>query len=138
MGMASNGGSHDLLLTARKYFAHALELKPEGCLRALYGILLVCAAMGGSTKGKGTKETRSIVTAIWDWAPVASWDNGAHWPSWQTAQDGASGWNHKVRPQLYAAERSLQRLNDHIVRVFLGAFAGYTNFMAGRVNGRSV
>ena len=30
-----------------------------------------------------------------------------------------------MRPQLYAAERSLQRLNDHIVRVFLGAFAGY-------------
>lgn len=55
MGMASNGGSHDLLLTARKYFAHALELKPEGCLRALYGILLVCAAIGNSTKGKGTK-----------------------------------------------------------------------------------
>ena len=42
-----------------------------------------------------------------------------------SAQDGASGWNYKVRPQLYAAERSLQRLSDHIVRVFLGAFAGY-------------
>ena len=57
MGMAANGGSHDLLLTARKYFAHALELKPDGCLRALYGILLVCAAMGASTstKAKGVK-----------------------------------------------------------------------------------
>jgi len=54
MGVASNGGSHDQLLTARKYFAHALELKPD-CLRALYGILLVCAALGSSTKGKGTK-----------------------------------------------------------------------------------
>lgn len=53
--VASNGGSHDQLLTARKYFAHALELKPEGNLRALYGILLVCAALGTSTKGKGTK-----------------------------------------------------------------------------------
>ena len=41
------------------------------------------------SKGGGTKETRSIVTAIWDWAPVASWDNGAHWPSWQTPEDGA-------------------------------------------------
>ena len=40
------------------------------------------------SKGGGTKETRSIVTAIWDWAPVASWDNGAHWPSWQTPEDG--------------------------------------------------
>ena len=28
------------------------------------------------SKGKGTKETRSIVTAIWDWAPLGSWDNG--------------------------------------------------------------
>ena len=40
------------------------------------------------SKGKGTKETRSIVTAIWDWAPLGSWDNGAHWPSWQNAEDG--------------------------------------------------
>lgn len=40
------------------------------------------------SKGKGTKETRSIVTAIWDWAPVGSWDNGAHWPSWQNQEDG--------------------------------------------------
>lgn len=40
------------------------------------------------SKGKGTKETRSIVTAIWDWAPLGSWDNGAHWPSWQNPEDG--------------------------------------------------
>jgi len=54
LGISERGGSHDQLLTARKYFAHALELKP-GCLRALYGILLVCSALGSSTKGKGTK-----------------------------------------------------------------------------------
>jgi len=24
---------------------------------------------------------RYIVTALWDWSPVASWDGGAHWPS---------------------------------------------------------
>ena len=36
-------------------FSHALELKPQGCLRALYGILLLCAVMGTSSKGKGTK-----------------------------------------------------------------------------------
>jgi len=30
-----------------------------------------------------------IVTAMWDWAPVASWDSGEHWPSWQTPDDGA-------------------------------------------------
>jgi len=40
------------------------------------------------SKGKGTKDTRSIVTAIWDWAPLGSWDNGAHWPSWQNTEDG--------------------------------------------------
>ena len=55
----------DLLLTARKYFAHALELKPEGNLRALYGILLVCAAIGSSTKGKGTKvDTAELLAYI--------------------------------------------------------------------------
>lgn len=32
--------------------------------------------------------TRYIVTALWDWGPVASWDNGTHWPSWQTPDDG--------------------------------------------------
>jgi len=55
LGMAAQGGSHDQLLTARKYFAHTLELKPENNLRALYGMLLACAAMGNTTKGKGTK-----------------------------------------------------------------------------------
>jgi hypothetical protein len=53
--VAERGGSHEQLMTARKYFAHALELKPEGCVRALYGILLVCAALSGSSKGKGAK-----------------------------------------------------------------------------------
>ena len=61
LGVSERGGSHDQLLTARKYFAHALELKP-GCLRALYGILLVCAALGSSTKGKGVKvDTAELV-----------------------------------------------------------------------------
>lgn len=31
---------------------------------------------------------RCVVTALWDWSPVASWDSGKHWPSWQTADDG--------------------------------------------------
>lgn len=34
---------------------------------------------------------RYVVTAIWDWAPVTSWDSGAHWPSWQTKEDGPGG-----------------------------------------------
>lgn len=55
LGTAAHGGSHDQLLTARKYFAHTLELKPEANLRALYGMLLACSVMGNSTKGKGTK-----------------------------------------------------------------------------------
>jgi len=63
-GISERGGSHDQLLTARKYFAHALELKP-GCLRALYGILLVCAVLGNSTKGKGTKvDTAELVAFV--------------------------------------------------------------------------
>lgn len=32
-----------------------------------------------------------IVTSVWDWAPLASWDGGAHWPSWQIPADGTSG-----------------------------------------------
>jgi len=55
LGTAAHGGSHYQLLTARKYFAHTLELKPEANLRALYGMLLACSVMGNSTKGKGTK-----------------------------------------------------------------------------------
>ena len=31
------------------------------------------------------------MTAVWDWAPLASWDSGQHWPSWQTPEDGGSG-----------------------------------------------
>jgi hypothetical protein len=30
-----------------------------------------------------------LVTTAWDWGPLASWDSGAHWPSWQTPDDGA-------------------------------------------------
>ena len=63
LGVAERGGSHDQLLTARKYFAHALELKP-GCLRALYGILLICSALGSSTKGKGTKVDTAECAAL--------------------------------------------------------------------------
>ena len=38
--------------------------------------------------GEAPNET-CIVTALWDWSPVASWDSGKHWPSWQTQDDGA-------------------------------------------------
>ena len=34
--------------------------------------------------------TRYVTTALWDWGPCASWDNGTHWPSWQTPDDGGS------------------------------------------------
>ena len=30
-----------------------------------------------------------IVTAVWDWAPIASWDSGKHWPSWGIPDDGS-------------------------------------------------
>ena len=42
------------------------------------------------SKGDGPGK-RYIVTAVWDWAPLASWDSGDHWPSWQTPADGTSG-----------------------------------------------
>ena len=37
--------------------------------------------------GEAANET-CITTALWDWSPVASWDSGKHWPSWQTPDDG--------------------------------------------------
>ena len=64
-GMSDRGGSNELLLTARKYFAHALELKPENNLRALYGMLLTCSALGNVTKAKGAKvDTADLVAFI--------------------------------------------------------------------------
>ena len=41
------------------------------------------------SKAEGNDGERCIVTALWDWSPVASWDSGKHWPSWQTEDDGA-------------------------------------------------
>ena len=38
-------------------------------------------------EGEDAGET-CITTALWDWGPVASWDSGKHWPSWQTPDDG--------------------------------------------------
>jgi hypothetical protein len=44
-------------------------------------------------KNEDTPNETCIVTALWDWSPVASWDSGKHWPSWQTKDDG-SGMNY--------------------------------------------
>ena len=46
---------------ARKYFAHALELKPAHNLRALYGLLLCCAATSG---GKASKASTAELLAF--------------------------------------------------------------------------
>ena len=35
-------------------------------------------------------DKRYLVTTAWDWAPLASWDSGKHWPSWQAPLDGGS------------------------------------------------
>eukprot|EP00316_Scyphosphaera_apsteinii_P024549 CAMPEP_0119336922 /NCGR_PEP_ID=MMETSP1333-20130426/92931_1 /TAXON_ID=418940 /ORGANISM="Scyphosphaera apsteinii, Strain RCC1455" /LENGTH=316 /DNA_ID=CAMNT_0007347857 /DNA_START=23 /DNA_END=973 /DNA_ORIENTATION=+ len=53
IGSAERGGNAEVVRTARKYFAHALELKPQGNLRALYGLLLCCAATGKGSKARG-------------------------------------------------------------------------------------
>ena len=47
-------------------------------------IIMHPAIAQGETPGE-----TCIVTALWDWSPVASWDSGKHWPSWQTPDDGA-------------------------------------------------
>ena len=93
MGMSDRGGSHEQLFMARKYFAHALELKP-GCLRALYGILLVCAALGASTKSKGTKVNSEELVAFIE-------------PQLIKAYTPASGPAHPMRPLVLAMCKTL-------------------------------
>ena len=93
MGMSDRGGSHEQLFMARKYFAHALELKP-GCLRALYGILLVCAALGASTKSKGTKVNSEELVAFIE-------------PQLIKAYTPASGPPHPMRPLVLAMCKTL-------------------------------
>eukprot|EP00308_Calcidiscus_leptoporus_P025224 CAMPEP_0119375940 /NCGR_PEP_ID=MMETSP1334-20130426/37568_1 /TAXON_ID=127549 /ORGANISM="Calcidiscus leptoporus, Strain RCC1130" /LENGTH=324 /DNA_ID=CAMNT_0007394371 /DNA_START=16 /DNA_END=990 /DNA_ORIENTATION=- len=56
MGGGERGHNAELVRTARKYFAHALELKPNQNLRALYGLLLCCAAAGKGSKGRDVTE----------------------------------------------------------------------------------
>ena len=51
-------------------------------------VIMHPAIAQGETEGE-----TCIVTALWDWSPVASWDSGKHWPSWQTPDDG-SGMNY--------------------------------------------
>jgi hypothetical protein len=70
------------------------------------------------SKGDGTrgKAGRAIVTAIWDWAPLGSWDNGAHWPSWQNAEDG--GGASCIGEVRAAALRLLNLHKQQIVRPF--------------------
>jgi hypothetical protein len=48
-------------------------------------VIMHPAIVEGEAKGE-----TCITTALWDWSPVASWDSGKHWPSWQTPDDGNS------------------------------------------------
>ena len=67
-------------------------IQPNGTGLELYSangdvnnnIIMHPAIAQGTDKGE-----TCIVTALWDWSPVASWDSGKHWPSWQIAEDGS-------------------------------------------------
>jgi len=51
-------------------------------------IAMKVAVSAGDGVGK-----RYLVTTAWDWGPLASWDSGVHWPSWQSGggvDDGGS------------------------------------------------
>lgn len=61
MGQGPQGNTEQVR-TARKYFAHSLELKPQHNLRALYGMLLCCASVGKG--GKGAKENENVPELI--------------------------------------------------------------------------
>mmetsp|Transcript_70624 Transcript_70624/g.193749 ORF Transcript_70624/g.193749 Transcript_70624/m.193749 type:complete len:325 (+) Transcript_70624:70-1044(+) len=62
MGCADKGGGTEQLRIARKYYAHALDLKPQNNLRAVYGLLLASSALGTSAaKGaKGSTKTDNV------------------------------------------------------------------------------
>lgn len=62
---SSDRGSHAQFLTARKYFCHALELKP-GSVRALYGVTLCCTVLTASkAKADGTKvDTKELLEFV--------------------------------------------------------------------------
>mgnify|MGYP006266990091 FL=1 len=57
-------GTPEQLRSARKYFAHALELNPQGNTRALFGLLLCCAALSGSKKGAKERDTSELVPFV--------------------------------------------------------------------------
>ena len=42
--------------------------------------------------GDGTN--RFIVLTAWDWGPLASWDDGAHWPGWNCKDCEGPGYTH--------------------------------------------
>ena len=50
IGTSEKAPNPEMLKTARKYFCHALELKPTANLRALYGLLLCAAASKASAE----------------------------------------------------------------------------------------
>ena len=42
----------------------------------------------------GNGKNRYIVTTAWDWGPLASWDDGAHWPGWDCTDCEGPGYTH--------------------------------------------
>jgi len=42
----------------------------------------------------GDGKNRYIVTTAWDWGPLASWDDGAHWPGWNCKDCEGRGYTH--------------------------------------------
>ena len=42
----------------------------------------------------GDGKSRYIVTTAWDWGPLASWDDGAHWPGWNCKDCEGPGYTH--------------------------------------------
>ena len=78
MGAAERGGNHEQVRTARKYFAHSLELKPSGNLRALYGLLLCCAALGNAKSRGGKERDTAEVMAFASKALAAEYEEKAN------------------------------------------------------------
>jgi len=96
----------------------ALELiKANGNLSN--NIALKAAISEGDGPGKNY-----IVTSVWDWAPLASWDEGGHWPSWQTPADGPSGSCIGEGGGAYGMGRSNHMLLMHHHNILASSYGG--------------
>jgi len=64
-------GGHDNLELAKQYYCQAVKLAPSS-MRALYGLLVTVAQLGGSPKCPGTKKKELLSLGVWATKQISS------------------------------------------------------------------